>query len=82
MMRFARLESVPLCLTWSSDGTRLVTGCVDGAVRIIDPQTAALRQTEAIENGPLLSVAAIPGASAVFVGSHSGQLRRVKLTAE
>ena len=82
IMRFARLESVPLCLTWSRDGRRLVTGCADGAVRVIDPQTTALAHTETIDEGPLLSIAALPGSPIAIVGSHSGALRRVTLTGE
>ena len=39
LMRFARLESVPRSLAWSSDGTTMYVGCNDGRVRIIDAES-------------------------------------------
>lgn len=42
MMRFARLDSRPLSVTWMPDGSRLVVACEDGDVRIIDPDTVTL----------------------------------------
>lgn len=79
MMRFARLESVPMCISWSSDGDRLLTGCADGALRIIDPQTAAVIDTRTVADTPLLSLATIPGQAAVIVGTHGGDLRRIAI---
>jgi WD40 repeat protein len=79
MMRFTRLESIPLCLAWSSDGARLVAGCADGALRVIDPQTAAVIDTRPVADTPLLSLATIPGQAAVIVGTHGGDLRRIAI---
>jgi WD40 repeat protein len=79
MMRFVRLETTPLCLSWCSDGSRLITGCADGALRVINPQTAAVIDTRPVADSPLLSLATMPGESAVIVGTHAGEVRRVVL---
>ncbi len=38
LMRFCRLVSVPRKLIWSSDGTRLIVGCNDGFIRVIQSE--------------------------------------------
>lgn len=78
MMRFARLDSVPLCHAWSHDGERLVVGCTDGKLRAIDPQTAAVTHVHPVADSPLVSLATLPGKSAVLVGTHAGALRRIE----
>jgi WD40 repeat protein len=82
MMRFVRLDSVPLCVCWSSDGDRLLTGCADGMLRVIDPQTAAVIDARPVADTPLLSVAVILQESAVIVGTHAGELRRIATAGE
>lgn len=42
LMRFVRLASIPRCVDWSSDGTKLYVGCNDGLVRVIDAETMAI----------------------------------------
>lgn len=42
LMRFVRLLSVPRCVDWSSDGTKLYVGCNDGLVRIVNAETMAI----------------------------------------
>jgi WD40 repeat protein len=79
MMRFARIEDTPLCLAWSSDGALLVAGCADGAMRVIDPQTAAVIDTRPVADTPLLSLATIPGGADVIVGTHAGEVRRIAI---
>ena len=39
MVRFSRLNSRPLDVEWLPDGSRIVVGCTDGHVRLIDPDT-------------------------------------------
>jgi WD40 repeat protein len=50
LMRFGRLKSAPRTLVWSPDGNRLVIGCNDGHVRIVDANTADI-----ISDTPALS---------------------------
>jgi WD40 repeat protein len=56
MVRFARLESVPLCLDWNKDGSRVLAGCQDGSVREIDPVTLEVKLVERRSNGPVNSL--------------------------
>ncbi len=50
LLRFARLKSPPRTLVWSPDGDRLVIGCNDGHVCIVNASTA-----EIISDVPALS---------------------------
>lgn len=42
LVRFARLPSKPLAVAWAPAGDRLVVGCADGRLRILDPDTLAV----------------------------------------
>jgi WD40 repeat protein len=42
LMRFARLMSPPRTLAWSPSGDRLVIGCTDGHLRMVNPNTAEI----------------------------------------
>jgi len=51
LVRFAKLDSVPRALAWSPDGTRLLAGCNDGQVRVLDPDTLeVLRAAKALDD--------------------------------
>jgi WD40 repeat protein len=39
LMRFTRLESVPRVVAWSAKGDRLLVGCNDGKLRVLDFET-------------------------------------------
>lgn len=39
MVRFVRLDTIPLAVAWTPDGDSIVVGCRDGSVRRIDPDT-------------------------------------------
>jgi WD40 repeat protein len=78
MVRFARLESVPLAVAWTLDGRLAVAACKDGRVRLIDPDTAAVKAEHPAVDGAAFSVAVAPDGSLV-VGGHGGQIRRVIL---
>lgn len=41
LMRFARLESPPRCVVWSTDGQEIVVGCNDGSLVKIDLDSVA-----------------------------------------
>lgn len=76
LVRFARLEAVPLAVTWSAAGA--VVACKDGRVRVIDPDTAEVTDDRPALDGPAYSVAVGPDGSAL-VGGRGGHLRRVTL---
>jgi WD40 repeat protein len=74
MMRFARLESEPLSLAWTRDGRRVATGCVDGRVRVIDPDTAeVVADLPGIDGWAYVLVAA-PDDDAMLVAGADGQV--------
>lgn len=39
LMRFKRLESAPRAVAWARAGDRLLVGCNDGKLRVLDPDT-------------------------------------------
>jgi WD40 repeat protein len=44
LVRFARLPAVPQSVLWSPSGDRLLVGCNDGVLRVLDPETAEVTQ--------------------------------------
>jgi WD40 repeat protein len=58
LVRFARLPERPLTVAWSADGARLLAGCIDGQVRVIDPDTVRIVSTRAALPGWVYSLAA------------------------
>jgi hypothetical protein len=50
LVRFARLPSIPRCLSWSPDGRWLFAGCDDGRIRQIDPNdTSAIVEVGGVD---------------------------------
>lgn len=80
MVRFARLPSPPLCMSWHSQGKGLIAGCRDGKARLIDPQTVQVTRTIDVSDGWLYAVAVDPrrGDRAAF-GSTDGRVLLVEL---
>jgi WD40 repeat protein len=74
LVRFARLESAPLALAWSSDGTVLWAACRDGHVRAVDPESAAVTQDSPAIDGIAYTLAVAPDGRILVAGSN-GQLR-------
>ena len=78
MVRFARLESVPLCVAWCAEGGLIAAGCEDGQVRVIDPQTVKPVHTIRVSDGWLNSISVSPvDTRRMAVGSSSGQVHLV-----
>jgi WD40 repeat protein len=78
MMRFAKLASEPRAIGWTHDGAWIVVASVDGRVRIIDPETIAVKH----ELPALDTVAhclAVTKDGHIVVGGANGQLKSVKL---
>jgi WD40 repeat protein len=74
MMRFVRLESVPLDFCWLSDGAQLVVACQDGRVRYVAADTAQVVQTIEALDGIAYCIAADSN-NGLLVGGVDGQLR-------
>ncbi len=80
LVRFARLEAVPLAVAWTADGGTAVVACKDGRVRLIDPDTAEVRDDRPALDGAAYCVAVAPDGS-ILVGGRDGQLRRAVVNA-
>ncbi len=79
MVRFARLTSPPLCVGWAQGGSRIVAGCQDGQLHVLDPDTGEVVQELAAVNGWAHSLAVHPRGRSVLVGGSDGQLTAVEL---
>lgn len=62
MVRFAKLESQPLCIAWADQGNLLVAGCQDGKARLVDPETVEIIESRDVSGGWLYSLAVDPKA--------------------
>jgi WD40 repeat protein len=74
MMRFVRLESVPLDFCWLSDGTQLAVACQDGRVRYVAADTAQVVQTIEALDGIAYCIAA-DSKNGLLIGGVDGRLR-------
>lgn len=74
MMRFARLESVPLDFCWLSDGTQLAIACQDGRIRYVVADTSQVVQTIEALHGIAYCIAA-DSKNGLLVGGSDGQIR-------
>lgn len=77
LMRFARLPSPPLAIAWTSDGGRLLASCVDGRVRVLDPDTLVISADLPALAGWAYSLAISPDDKFALVGGD--KLVSVKL---
>lgn len=72
LMRFTRLDSVPRIVAWSSNGERLLVGCNDGKLRVLDVETLDLIHEEQGLEGRIHALAPNPGAEReVLLGGAS-----------
>lgn len=80
MVRFARLAAKPLDICWLPDGSRLVAGCDDGAIYLIDPDTIQVTdKRQVIQGGWIYTVTADLNGSSILVGGSHGKLVKVDL---
>ena len=79
MVRYVRLDAEPLDIAWLSDGSRIVASCVDGRIRVVDPDEVKVTQTLHAINGWGYAIAVHPKDGSVTVGGTDGQIRRIEL---
>jgi WD40 repeat protein len=72
MMRFVRLESVPVSIAWTADGKTLLAGCRDGRVRSIDPDRAVVRRAIPATSDWTTAIAVNPTGETVLAGCATG----------
>lgn len=79
MVRFARLDSVPLTVQWLTP-VRLVAGCKNGHVYTIDAETAEVLADRPVLDGWIHGLAIHPKDGTLAVAGQGG-LRRISLAA-
>ena len=80
LMRFARVESQPLCVSWTADGRYCLVGNSEGRLLAIDPDTVEQAAEIPVLEGWLYSLAISPDGRRCVAGGSGGVLRRVDLT--
>ena len=76
MVRFARLPSTPLAISWNQDGSLILAGCEDGKVRSIDPDTVEIVDTQQGTKTWAYALAVHPSENVPVVGQANGELNR------
>lgn len=79
MVRYVRLDAEPLNIAWLTDGSRIVASCVDGRVRVVDPDEVKVTQTLLATESWAYAIAVHPSDGGIAVGGTDGQLRRIHL---
>ena len=79
MVRYVRLEAEPLNIAWMNSGTRILAACVDGRIRVVDPEEVEVTETLPAIDGWAYAIAVHPNDGSVTVGGTDGQLRRIEL---
>ena len=69
MVRFVRLDSVPVCATWLPDGSQVVIGGRDGSLRQVDPDSVEVLHFDRLCRSPVMSVAVTRDGQFCFIGS-------------
>lgn len=75
LVRFSRLDAVPMDAAWSIDGSRLTVVCDDGSVRVINPETAKEERTLGSLKGWGYKITRHPTEGQFIAGGHGGELR-------
>ena len=78
MVRYIRLKSEPLNLTWTNDGSRVLAVCVDGHLRIVDPDNVIVTQDLPATEGWAYAVAMHPNDQSAAIGGSNGQVVRIR----
>lgn len=78
-LRFLRLKSAPLDVTWLDDPARLAVTCQDGHLRIVDPDSLKIVRDEQVIDGWAYCVRAAPSGESLVVAGEGGKIVRVSL---
>ncbi len=80
LVRFKRLPSAALTAAWSPGGEKVLVGCADGRLRVIDPDSLEVLQEEAVLKGWAHTLAVPAKGGEVLVGGERGQVKSVRLS--
>ena len=81
LVRFAKLPTEAIAISWSHDGQSIAVGCTDGRLRVVDANRVAVQQTIDAFDGWLYAVQTARDGS-VAVGGTGGQLRRLQVSGQ
>ncbi len=76
MVRFARLDTIPLCAAWTHDAQHVVVGCDDGTVRVIDSRSVTVVHQQPVLDGWVYAVA-VGREGAILAGGQDGKLYEI-----
>lgn len=80
LVRFAKLDSAPRAVAWSRNGTRLVVGCTDGTIAVLDPDSLENTAQKRVLDGRLHTLARSRDKKDVLlVGGSDGSKTRLEL---
>lgn len=77
LVRFCRLDAIPLSMTWSTQGDWLAVACDDGIVRVVRPDTMEVSANVSVSDSWLYSIQVHPSDGSLAVGSREQQLQRL-----
>lgn len=77
LVRFCRIDAVPLALTWGPEGEWLAVACDDGNVRGINPDTMEVAVKVSVSDAWLYAIATHPTDGNLAVGSRQQRLQRL-----
>jgi WD40 repeat protein len=82
MVRYVRVGSEALNIAWTDDGTRLLAACVDGQVRVIDPDELKVTQVLPGIDGWAYAITVNPDDQTVALGGSNGQIMMLEIPEE
>ncbi len=77
LVRFCRIDAVPLALTWGLQGEWIAVACDDGIVRVINPDTMKVVAEIRVNDSWLYAIQTHPADGSVAVGSRQKRLQRL-----
>ena len=77
LVRFCRIDAVPLALTWGPQGEWLAVACDDGNVLVINPDTMEVTANISVNDSWLYAIESHPIDGSLAVGSRQQRLQRL-----
>ncbi len=74
LVRFVTLPAKPLAIEWIPGGERVAAACEDGRLRLVNPDTLDVQETEPVLKGAAFSLAIPPGGTSAVAGGEGGRI--------
>ena len=75
MLRFVKLESIPIAIAWSADNESLIVASTSGRIQAIDPQTLKFTKQSQTQHRSIFSLAVSNLNQGIAIGTSTGILR-------